>query len=262
MIIFDDVWVNLGGQRVLRGVSLHVKTGSITTIVGPSGSGKSTVLRVAMGFRVADSGSVTVDGEDVTHIPEKRWARVRRKMGMVFQHSALFDSLTVVENVGFYLYYVDRLPWRKVREQSMELLSELGLADSANKMPEELSGGMQRRVALARALVYHPKILLYDEPTTGLDPQNSDLVSRMIREANEKFGVTSVVVTHDLQCIHSISDDVNLITDGECIDIGKPHQLFVNPDPRVVAFTSVWREQMLEYASEMRGEPGGAVLPS
>ncbi|MCC7479376.1 ATP-binding cassette domain-containing protein [bacterium] len=262
MIIFKDVSVSFSGQRVLRGVSLHVKSGSITTIVGPSGSGKSTILRVAMGFRTVDSGSVAIDGEDVTSISEKRWTRVRRKMGMVFQHSALFDSLSVVENVGFYPYYVDRLPWRKVREQAMELLSELGLAESANKMPEELSGGMQRRVALARALVYHPKILLYDEPTTGLDPQNSDLVSNMIREANEKFGVTSVVVTHDLQCIHALSDEVVLITGGEGFSIGKPHQLFVATDPRVVDFTQVWRKQMLDYASEMRGETGGAVLPS
>lgn len=258
MIQLNDVWLSFDGQRVLRGISLRCERGKITTIVGPSGSGKSTVLRIAMGFLQVDSGQVSVDGEEVTRIPEKRWTRVRRKMGMVFQHSALFDSLSVVENVGFYPYFVDRQPWRKVREEAMNLLSELGLADAANKMPEQLSGGMQRRVALARALVYHPKILLYDEPTTGLDPQNSELVSSMIREANEKFGVTSIVVTHDLQCIHGISDDVILVTQGEGIDIGKPHQLFVNSDPRVVSFTQVWRDQMHDFSREMAESEGSA----
>jgi ABC-type transporter Mla maintaining outer membrane lipid asymmetry ATPase subunit MlaF len=192
-----------------------------------------------------------VDEEDVTAIKEKRWARVRRKMGMVFQHSALFDSLTVAENVGFYPYYVDREPWKKVRGRAVELLAELGLADAANKMPEELSGGMQRRVALARALIYHPKILLYDEPTAGLDPQNSELVSHMISEANEKFGVTSVVVSHDLQCIHEISDHVVLIVAGETIEVGPPRQLFLHSDPRVASFTSVWRQQVREYAEDL-----------
>jgi phospholipid/cholesterol/gamma-HCH transport system ATP-binding protein len=255
MIKFEDVWLSFGGQPVLRGVSMECAEGQITSIVGPSGSGKSTVLRLAMGFRTADRGKVTIDGEDVTVIKEKRWARVRRKMGMVFQHSALFDSLSVAENVGFYPYYVDREPWKKVRPKALELLGELGLADAANKMPEQLSGGMQRRVALARALIYHPKILLYDEPTTGLDPQNSELVSHMIREANEKFGVTSVVVSHDLQCIHDISDHVVLITGGESVEVGPPRQLFIHQDPRVAGFTAVWREQVKEYAKEMGAAP-------
>ncbi|MDQ3023548.1 MAG: ATP-binding cassette domain-containing protein, partial [bacterium] len=197
MILLDDVWVSFGEKQVLQGISVYCQPERITALVGPSGSGKSTILRAAMGLLPVDKGFVVVDGEHCEHYTERRWREVRRKMGLVFQNSALFDSLTVLQNVGFYPFYVERKPWKTVRNTAMQLLQELGLDEHAGKMPAQLSGGMQRRVALARSLIYHPKILMYDEPTTGLDPLNIDIVSELIVETAERFRVTSIVVSHD-----------------------------------------------------------------
>jgi len=254
MIRFEDIWVKFRGQAVLRGVNLHAEEGRITAIVGTSGSGKSTALRLMMGLLHPDEGRIYLDGEDVTALSESEWLTVRRKMGMVFQNSALFDSLTVCQNVGFVPHFVERVPWRKVRQQAMQMLAEVGLADHAHKMPEELSGGMRRRVALARSLIYRPKILLYDEPTTGLDPQMIQVVNELIMEMNEKYGVTSVVVTHDLECVHEVADHVVLLENGEAVTVGAAHQLLVSDNPSVVAFTSNWRRSIEEYARGLSTE--------
>ncbi len=251
MIEFKGIHLRFGEQEVLKGVTFHCPPQQVTAIMGPSGSGKSTALRLVMGFLRPDQGRLYVDGEDVTHIREKAWVRVRRKMGMVFQHSALFDSLTVCQNVAFYPHFVEGQPWRKVRTQVLELLGELGLADAADKMPEELSGGMQRRVALARSLIYRPKILLYDEPTTGLDPHMTAVVSELIAEMNERYQVTSLVVSHDLPSIHNIADHVVLISDGESYDVGSPSELLVSGQPAVERFAGAWRAQIREYSVEM-----------
>lgn len=251
MIGFKDIWVVLHGQEILRGVSLQAQQGKITAIVGRSGSGKSTALRLMMGLIVADKGRVFIDGEDVTGLSEQAWFKVRRKMGMVFQNSALFDSMTVCQNVGFFPHFVERVPWRTVRPQAMELLAEVGMADHAHKLPGELSGGMRRRVALARSLIYRPKLLLYDEPTTGLDPQMIQVVNELIMEMNEKYGVTSVVVTHDLECVHEVADHVVLLENGEAVTVGSAHQLLVSEEPSVLAFTSNWRRSIAEYAREL-----------
>jgi phospholipid/cholesterol/gamma-HCH transport system ATP-binding protein len=251
MISFEDIWVVLRRQEVLRGVNLHAGEGRITAIVGRSGSGKSTALRLMMGLLHPDRGRVLIDGENVTDLSEQEWFAVRRKMGMVFQNSALFDSLTVCQNVGFFPHFVERIPWRKVRPQAMELLAEVGMAEHAHKLPEELSGGMRRRVALARSLIYRPKLLLYDEPTTGLDPQMIKVVNELIMEMNEKYGVTSVVVTHDLECVHEVADHVVLLESGEAVTVGSAHQLLVSQEPAVLAFTSNWRRSIEEYAREI-----------
>jgi phospholipid/cholesterol/gamma-HCH transport system ATP-binding protein len=248
MIIFDDVWARYGTELVLRGVSFTADSLKITALVGPSGSGKSTCLRLIMGFIKAERGRILIDGQDVEQLNEREWVSVRSKMGMVFQNSALFDSMTVCQNVGFYPRFVERQPWRKVRRDVMLLLHELGLEDAADKLPGELSGGMQRRVALARSLIYKPKVLLYDEPTTGLDPQMTDVVNEMVREMSERYGVTSIVVSHDLPSINAVADHVVLIDRGESLTIGKPAELLRGEDPRLKAFAGGWREQVLAQA--------------
>jgi phospholipid/cholesterol/gamma-HCH transport system ATP-binding protein len=252
LIYFEDVWASYGERPVLRGLTINCEAKKITALVGPSGSGKSTILRVAMGLWPADKGFVVVDGEHCEHYSERRWREVRRKMGLVFQNSALFDSLTVLQNVGFHPFYVERYPWKKVRNMAMEMLRELGLEESANKMPSQLSGGMQRRVALARSLVYHPKILLYDEPTTGLDPLNIDIVSELICETAEKFGVTSIVVSHDLQAITRVAEEVVIIANGTAHSIGPPSELLLSDEPDVVDFTRSWREQIAHFSGAVK----------
>jgi phospholipid/cholesterol/gamma-HCH transport system ATP-binding protein len=253
MIKFVDVWSSYGEEAILRGASFTAQAGQVTALVGPSGSGKSTVLRLLMGFWQADKGAIVIDGEEVATAGERRWRIIRRKMGMVFQSSALFDSMTVCQNVGFYPHFVERQPWRKVRVQVLELLDELGLAEAADKLPGELSGGMQRRVALARSLIYRPKILLYDEPTTGLDPHMTVVVTELIAEMNARYGVTSVVVSHDLPSIHDIADHVVLVDAGRTVPVGSPDQLLHSDDPAVSRFASIWREQIRLYAAELAG---------
>jgi len=251
MIEFSDIWASYGDKDVLRNVSFRAKKQEVTALVGPSGSGKSTVLRLLMGFMRPTRGRIVIDGEDVTAIRERKWRVVRRKMGMVFQNSALFDSMTVMENVGFYPHYVERKPWRRVRQDVLKLLEELGLSEDAHKLPAELSGGMRRRVALARSLIYRPKILLYDEPTTGLDPHMTEVVADLIEEMADRYGITSIVVSHDLPSIHDIADYVVLIDQGESFPVGSPRELLACDDPRVAAFAGAWREQIKSYMQEL-----------
>ena len=256
MIRFEDVWLSFDTQQVLRGVSLEASPKSVTVLAGESGSGKSTILRLMMGFLQADSGLILVDGRNVTNLTERQWVGIRGQMGMVFQSSALFDSLTVCQNVGFYPHFVERKPWAKVREEVMNLLDELDLEMHANKMPGELSGGMQRRVALARSLIYRPQILLYDEPTTGLDPTMIGIVNELILEMREKYEVTSVVVTHDMECIHQVADHVVLLVGGEATTVGPPRNLLISDKPAVIEFTRAWREQLQNLKQQLTGVAG------
>ncbi|HES58637.1 MAG TPA: ATP-binding cassette domain-containing protein [Firmicutes bacterium] len=248
MIKFEDVWAGYGDHLVLRGATFQCPAQRVTAIVGPSGSGKSTVLRLLMGFICPSKGRILVDGEDVTGCSERQWQGIRRKMGMVFQNSALFDSLTICQNVGFYPHYVERRPWREVRREALELLEDLGLAGTEDKLPSELSGGMKRRVALARSLIYKPQILLYDEPTTGLDPHMTEVVSSLIEEMADRFGITSIVVSHDLPSIYGIADHVVLIDEGQSVVVGQPRQLLTSEDERVIRFTASWREQIHSFS--------------
>ncbi|MEZ5336827.1 MAG: ATP-binding cassette domain-containing protein [bacterium] len=254
MISFEGVQLSFGSHQVLRDVSFSVPSGQMTAVLGPSGSGKSTILRLIMGLIRPQQGRVIVDGEDVTKMSERRLQRSRRKMGMVFQHNALFDGLNVAENVGFYPTYVEKRPWKQVLPEVEELLEDLGLADSAQKLPGELSGGMRRRVALARSLIYRPKILLYDEPTTGLDPYMTEVVAELISEMNEKYAVTGVMVSHDLPTVYDIADHVVLITEGQATVVGHPSELLRSEKPEVIGFASSWRRHIIEYSGEMSKE--------
>lgn len=254
MIQFDDVWVSYGDEQVLRGVTFRCPAQQVTAIIGPSGSGKSTVLKLLMGFICLDRGRLIVDEQEVSNCDERQWQAIRRKMGMVFQNSALFDSMTVAQNVGFYPHYVEHRPWRQVYAEVRTLLADLGLDDAENKYPAELSGGMQRRVALARSLIYKPQILLYDEPTTGLDPHMTEVVSNLIAEMADRYGITSIVVSHDLPSIHDIADHIVLIDEGEAVTVGKPGELLTSEDERVRRFTAAWRQQIHSYSSEQGKE--------
>ncbi|MCB1219249.1 MAG: ATP-binding cassette domain-containing protein [Planctomycetales bacterium] len=257
MINFENINLSFDGVQVLRNVSFNVPPQQMTAVLGPSGSGKSTILRLIMGLIKPDSGRVIVDGEDVTQMSERRLQRARRKMGMVFQHNALFDGLSVAENVGFYPTYVEKKPWKQVLAEVMELLADLGLADSADKLPSELSGGMRRRVALARSLIYHPTILLYDEPTTGLDPYMTEVVVELIAEMNEKYSVTGIMVSHDLPTVYDIADHVVLIADGSATVVGHPSELLRSQSSEVIGFASSWRRHIIEYSAEIERKDEG-----
>ncbi len=241
MIEFDKVVVRFAAHTVLDGVSFRLPAGKVSYIIGASGGGKSTILRVIMGFVKPASGKVTIDKADVTGLSEKRYSRIRKKMGMVFQGSALFDSMTVAENVAFYPVYREREKPASVAARVSEILSALGLEGTEKLYPAELSGGMRRRVALARALIYQPKILLYDEPTTGLDPLTIELVDEIIRETNDKFGITSVVVSHDMASVFETADHIVFMDAGKSFEIGGRENLLGSELPGVAEFTRSFR---------------------
>ena len=223
---------------VLTGVDLTVETGETLSIVGPSGTGKSVLLKTTNGLLVPDIGDVRVDGESVYFDGDDTLERVRRKVGYVFQYAALFDSMTVHENICTGLPQGVDTRSREILGKVAAALEEVNLdpMQVMNKLPAELSGGMRKRVGLARAIVSQPEILLYDEPVTGLDPVNTAAVSRLIREIRDRTGVTSIIVTHDIEQALEISDRVALLEHGVLRFIGKPAEFKASTDPVVRAF--------------------------
>jgi phospholipid/cholesterol/gamma-HCH transport system ATP-binding protein len=201
-------------NAVLRGLDLHVASGETFTILGGSGSGKSVCLKHMIGLLRCDAGQISVFGRDVTRLAERDWVELRRDFGMVFQGAALFDSLSVYENVAYPIR--EHMDWseERVRERVRECLEGVGLAGIESMLPAELSGGMRKRVGVARAIALRPRIVLYDEPTTGLDPANSRRIGQLISALQAELSATSVVVTHDLELCFAISDRVALLRDG------------------------------------------------
>jgi phospholipid/cholesterol/gamma-HCH transport system ATP-binding protein len=212
-------------KGVLRGLDLTVAEGTTFTILGGSGSGKSVCLKHMIGLLRCDAGRISVFGRDVTQLPEREWVELRRDFGMVFQGAALFDSLTVYENVAYPIR--EHLDWdeARVRARVRECLAAVGLAGSEPLLPAELSGGMRKRVGVARAIALRPRIVLYDEPTTGLDPANSRRIGQLIRALQAELHATSVVVTHDLELCFAVSDRVALLEDGRLAAEGPPGEL-------------------------------------
>ena len=212
-------------KAVLRGLDLRVRRGETFTILGGSGSGKSVCLKHMIGLMRCDAGQVFVFGRDVSRLPEREWVGLRRDFGMVFQGAALFDSLSVYENVAYPLR--EHLDWSepRVRERVEHCLASVGLSGSEALLPAELSGGMRKRVGVARAIALSPRIVLYDEPTTGLDPANSRRIGQLIRTLKAELSATSVVVTHDLELCFAISDRVALLRDGRLAVEGTPAAL-------------------------------------
>ncbi len=221
-----DLKKSYGDHEVLRGVTFDAYRAKTNVIIGASGAGKSVLMRQIIRLEKPDSGQILFNGQDIAQLGELQLGPVRRKMGMVFQMSALFDSMTVFENVAFMLREHTKLSRSDVRDKVMSLLEVLGVDHAAKKMPSEISGGMKRRVAVARALVIEPDLLIYDEPTTGLDPITSRTVDDLITETAERSKVTSIVITHDMASVFRIADHISYLYKGE-IDTSASPEAFM-----------------------------------
>jgi len=221
---------------VFRGLDIGICRGAITAIMGPSGTGKTTLLRLITGQVYADQGDVIVDGLDVARLDHTALYALRRRMGMLFQNGALLTDIDVFENVAFPLREHTRLPERLIRTVVLTKLHAVGLRGAVNLMPQQLSGGMARRVALARAIVMDPEILIYDEPFAGLDPISMGVVMRLIRSLNDALGISSIVVTHDVREISHIADASYILSGGEVVASGTPKELHDHPSPVVKQF--------------------------
>jgi phospholipid/cholesterol/gamma-HCH transport system ATP-binding protein len=235
-IEFSDVWKRLGRKDVLRGLNLSVARGECLVIIGRSGTGKSVLLKHAIGLMDPDRGTVHVNGLDVTALRERELLELREGMGMLFQAGALFDSMSIGENVGLALREHTTLPDAQIEIVVAEKLSLVGLAGTEPQRPSSLSGGMKKRAALARALAMNPKIMLYDEPTTGLDPITSDVINRLIRRLQERLGITSIAVTHDMRSAYHIADRIAMLHDGRIHAVGTPAEIQATKDPIVRQF--------------------------
>jgi phospholipid/cholesterol/gamma-HCH transport system ATP-binding protein len=210
-VVLDGVSKAFGDKRIYQALDLEVRRGETMAVIGPSGCGKSVLLKLIIGLHHADAGRVVVGGVDVTRLDEPELREVRRKVGMLFQGAALFDSMSVGENVAYGLYEHYRWPEEKVRARVAECLESVGLPGIEAMRPSDLSGGMKKRVGLARALAPGPEIILYDEPTTGLDPANTRRINELIVSLQEKLGVTSLVITHDMAAALAVADRVALL---------------------------------------------------
>ncbi len=220
-----DLHFAIGGREIFRGLDLDIARGSVTAVMGPSGTGKTTLLRLITGQQLPDRGLVEVEGQDVARLSRAEIYALRRRMGMLFQNGALLTDLDVYENVAFPLREHTRLPERLLRHVVLAKLQAVGLRGAWRLMPAELSGGMARRVALARAIVMDPDLLIYDEPFVGLDPISLGMVLRLIRRLNDALGLTSIVVSHDVREIAAVADFCYLISGGSVIAAGPPQEL-------------------------------------
>lgn len=239
MIKLVGVEKTLGGQPVLRGVDLTIPAGKLTTIIGGSGGGKSVLLKHVIGLMQPDRGEVWVDGIEISRLKGRALNEVRKKFAMLFQGAALFDSLTVFENVAFPLREKLRLTETEVVRRVEEKLEQVGLSGMGHKFPAELSGGMKKRVGLARALVMEPEIILFDEPTTGLDPLMANTIHDLIVAMHRAFGFTAVMVSHEIPEIFSISDWVAMLKDGKIVAMAPSADFQKTTDPAIREFISV-----------------------
>lgn len=224
-LVVEHLEKRFGDQTVLRDINLAMGRGEIAVIIGGSGAGKTTLLKILIGLEKATSGRVLIDGQDLVRMNARELARIRRRFGMVFQYSALLDSLDVLDNVAFPLREHTKLKEREIRDRVREKLAVLGLEGIEHKFPSQLSGGMRKRVGLARALMLDPEVLMYDEPTSGLDPLSSRIVDDLIVETRDRFGVTSVVISHDMAGALQIADRIFLLSRGELVVKGTPEEL-------------------------------------
>lgn len=236
MIRFRDIHKSFGPKRVLEGLDLEIRTGETLTVIGQSGSGKSVLLKILIGILDPDRGSVFVDDVEVTALDREARQAVAGKFGMLFQASALFDSMNVGENVAFGLKRRADLDRPAVEKIVADSLTKVGLQGIEHLMPHELSGGMRKRVGLARAIAYRPEIILYDEPSTGLDPIRADSINDLILLLQKELGVTSIVITHDLVSARKVADRIAMLYGGKIIAVGNPEEIRDSPDPVVQQF--------------------------
>jgi len=216
---------SFGENQVLRGVDLEVQQGESMVVIGGSGSGKTVLIKCIIGLTQPDEGEIYVDGLEITSLKEKRMNEVRKKFGMLFQWGALFDSMTVWENVGFGLRHQRHLKEEEIRKIASEKLALVGLKNVEDLMPSELSGGMKKRVSLARAIAIEPEILLYDEPTTGIDPIMADAINNLMIEMKQKLNVTSIAITHDMKSAYKIADRIAMLFNGKIVEVGSPEEI-------------------------------------
>ena len=231
MIEVSQLRKSFGTQEVLRGVNLSISRGESAVIIGGSGCGKSVLLRHIIGLIQPDSGDVRIEGESIVNLSERELIKVRRKFGMLFQSAALFDSLTVAENVGFLLDREEIMSREAIRKTVAEALELVDLGGTENKKPAELSGGMRKRVGLARAIIYKPEIIVYDEPTTGLDPVVSDSIDQLVIKMRDQLNCTTIVVTHDTRSMRRAGNHVMMLHHGLIHATGKPNEIFKSTDP-------------------------------
>ena len=243
IIEVKDLYKSFGEHQVLRGVYLTVRKGTTMVVLGGSGSGKTVLMKHMIGLLRPDRGEVIVDGEDVVPLDDRALDRVRQKFGMVFQAAALFDSMTVFENVAFPLREHSQHSEKKIADTVHQKLEVVGLKDIDRKFPAELSGGMRKRVGLARAIALDPKIVLYDEPTTGLDPITTDYVDDMILSAQKKLGVTSVVISHDIASSFHIGDEIAYLEEGVIAACGTPQVIRRATHPGLQRFLESWMDK-------------------
>ena len=238
MIKLIDVHKSFGTQKVLDGINLEIEAGKTTVIIGKSGGGKSVLLKHIIGLLKPDRGEIWVDGVNITKLNDRELNEVRKKFGMLFQEAALFDSMTVGENVAFPLREHTKKSEKEIQEIVADRLRAVGLAGVENKMPSELSGGMKKRVGLARALAMHPQIVLFDEPTTGLDPVMTEAINQLIIETQKNFSLTCVVISHDIDSIFKIGHKIAMLYEGKIIEYGTPEEIKNSRNPVLLQFLS------------------------
>jgi len=237
VIELDDVHYEApDGTKVLSGISLSVRRGEIMCVIGASGAGKSTLLKLIAGLLRPTYGVVRVLGVDITSLPERQLNDVRKRLGVVFQFGALFDSLTAFENVAFPLREHTDMTEDEIIGRVIELLDAVGMSDSGHLLPAELSGGMRKRIGIARALALHPEIVLYDEPTSGLDPITADAINKLISDMRKRYGVTSVIVTHDIHSAFELADRMAMLHDGRILVCDTPLAIRTSHHPLVQKF--------------------------
>ncbi|MBR2519461.1 MAG: ABC transporter ATP-binding protein [Selenomonadaceae bacterium] len=240
MIKLINVTKIFGLKVALRSINLEIADGETLAIIGGSGSGKSTLLRLMIGLIQPTSGQIWIGNDEISHMSEKELMRVRLRMGMVFQYSALFDSMTVGENVAFGLVEHTNYSRERINEIVREKLKQVGLEGVENRMPNELSGGMKKRVSLARAIAFEPEIIFYDEPSSGLDPIMTNKIDELIIETQRALKVTSIVVTHDMLSACRIADRIAMILGGELLAVDTPENFKKLDDPRIKEFFRVF----------------------
>jgi phospholipid/cholesterol/gamma-HCH transport system ATP-binding protein len=238
MIDVRNLKKSFGALRVLDGVNFSIEKGQAVAIIGVSGGGKSVLLKHLIGLLTPDAGEIHIDGQNIAGMDERELLKVRRKFGMLFQGAALFDSLNVEDNVGFLLRREGRTPAPEIARRVAEVLELIGLEGTQKKMPAELSGGMRKRVGLARAVVYRPEIVLYDEPTTGLDPIAADSINQLISLVVETLHVTSIAVTHDMHSARRISRRILMLDEGRIYADQTPDEIFESNDPVIHRFVN------------------------
>lgn len=246
MIEFKNVVKSFGDRTILKGISFSVERGEILFILGTSGTGKSVSLKSLVGLLRIDSGEIYIDSERVDQLTEDKYLPIRKKCGMVFQHPALFDSLSIFENIAFGLRRHYKLDESEIRERVLKCSSLVNIEESVlTKLPQDISYGMQKRVSLARTLAVEPEILLFDEPTTGLDPVTTNTVNQLIQQLSRKLQTTSLVVSHDMGCALAIADKIIVLDQGKVVAAGTPEMLKQSKIPLVQDFL----EEVLENAS-------------